>query len=113
MNWGVIPDIFFDLIGRIVLGSLLMVLAVLIARGYRAGIEDILKQASQVSTAASFFTLPYCRRLLRGYPHKAALDKPALELPAAPERGEGSRESRRGRIGTIFRKSMMTFELQE
>jgi hypothetical protein len=57
MNWGVIPAIFFDLIGRIVPGSLLMVLAVLIARGYREGIEDILKQASQVSTAASFFTL--------------------------------------------------------
>jgi hypothetical protein len=53
MNWGVIPAIFFALIGRIVPGSLLMVLAVLIARGYREGIEDILKQASQVSTARS------------------------------------------------------------
>jgi hypothetical protein len=88
MNWGVIPAIFFDLIGRIVPSSLLMVLAVLIARGYREGIEDILKQASQVSTAASFFTLIVVAYFVDILMKQLWINQ-LWELPAAPEKGRG------------------------
>jgi len=46
MNWEVIPEIFFDLVARVVPGSLLLLTAFLVSQGPEKGLPDLVRYAS-------------------------------------------------------------------
>lgn len=52
MNWQVIPEIFFDLIARVVPGSFLLLMALLVSQGPEKGVRELVRYTSSSSAGA-------------------------------------------------------------
>jgi len=59
MNWGLIPEIFFDVIGRVIPGCLLIMAAILVGLGPSRSLELILTTSSAM-TISSLLLLVLC-----------------------------------------------------
>jgi hypothetical protein len=72
MSWEVVPEIFFDLVARVVPGSLLLLMALLVAQGPKAGVRELGEYVSAAGvnsvlafTLAAYFTAVVLKQVWR------------------------------------------------